>query len=914
MKSMKARARSKRTGTKISRVKYEDKDTTDIVVPDMSNLRPPIDVSVSSLCQVVKLLENASEEVKSMLAYECDVVYECRICRSLFRSVVNFISHKRVFCKGKFDITVGRQAPDSCEAIISKSLLHVGEVEKEPVESCENHRILRSQTSRVESKKDLTAVVDMLQRRQIDSMKGVILDLHQSECPQQVLDTQQIFLENVKSSPAAMYQTVERPGNVDCSIDMMKTQLAELESMAKRTTVILGPDGRYLENGQLEKSDSPVQIYSDEENESMTNFFQMKSLTCAICNARFSTKKTLTVHMKTLHTSHRMCYPCPCCSSTFANTWSVHRHLFKVHRKSNEQVRKLRSHIQEKAFRKESTGAEDIEKQQRNSTLLEREDMLCTDETQEWIDHLECDAELQRCGGCGRRFDRKAALFSHSQHCQRRIAACNEASLKIRKTPKSTLDPSVTPRRDHQDEPHIDSVTIEQSPTVEVIAVSPEKVDEPVETTIRVQAVTSLSKADWDMIESEQLTTEESSSPEVLSNSTSSNNEVQLQKQSHSPSSEISDAPEIIYTKIDDHKKNIGNRRRRQFYKSNANKSASPTEMHTIESHSQDPAKIDTADYTLRMENKIATIANLRKLQCLPCKRKFTSMTNLRRHMAIHVGWNRYRCKLCDFKCFVKCDCVAHCNKQHNAQNNRSVISEMVAEIPECEYTCDRDIVMDIANLEKSPVETVKECRTSSSGESAIVVEKKTVEEDDCVKRMSEDMQEPQEIKNMAEVPCKTTRLDCDPDLRRMVMEVIFGSCEEYESKVKSCELENKNVEENGAITDEVAESKEALLSDGFKPQRPTRNRIKPLNKDFIYDLKEVAFRKEPVLLKSNTFAGRPVKKSLVQSLNAECNMEVQVEQSMNDCLVSYEEHIRDKIKAANEGLKSNFELSQCKS
>ena len=46
-------------------------------------------------------------------------------------------------------------------------------------------------------------------------------------------------------------------------------------------------------------------------------------------NSWFATRKTLSHHMKSLHVTFRMCYPCPCCKSTFSNTWSVYRHLYK---------------------------------------------------------------------------------------------------------------------------------------------------------------------------------------------------------------------------------------------------------------------------------------------------------------------------------------------------------------------------------------------------------------------------------------------------------------------------------------------------------------------------------------------------------------------------------------------------------
>ena len=38
------------------------------------------------------------EQVRHALVHECNVLYECKVCRNLFRSVVNFLAHKRIFC------------------------------------------------------------------------------------------------------------------------------------------------------------------------------------------------------------------------------------------------------------------------------------------------------------------------------------------------------------------------------------------------------------------------------------------------------------------------------------------------------------------------------------------------------------------------------------------------------------------------------------------------------------------------------------------------------------------------------------------------------------------------------------------------------------------------------------------------
>lgn len=48
------------------------------------------------------LITNLLLQVKDLLSFECDIMYECRVCRSIFRSLANFLLHKRKYCTDKF--------------------------------------------------------------------------------------------------------------------------------------------------------------------------------------------------------------------------------------------------------------------------------------------------------------------------------------------------------------------------------------------------------------------------------------------------------------------------------------------------------------------------------------------------------------------------------------------------------------------------------------------------------------------------------------------------------------------------------------------------------------------------------------------------------------------------------------------
>ena len=64
---------------------------------------------------------------------ECNVIYECKVCFNLFRSLANFISHKRSFCKNRCKTVLHHHNnPDQdVEQDVDKLVF----VEPEPVET-----------------------------------------------------------------------------------------------------------------------------------------------------------------------------------------------------------------------------------------------------------------------------------------------------------------------------------------------------------------------------------------------------------------------------------------------------------------------------------------------------------------------------------------------------------------------------------------------------------------------------------------------------------------------------------------------------------------------------------------------------------------------------------------------------------
>lgn len=67
-------------------------------------------------------------------------------------------------------------------------------------------------------------------------------------------------------------------------------------------------------------------------------------------------------------------------------------------------------------------------------------------------------------------------------------------------------------------------------------------------------------------------------------------------------------------------------------------------------------------------EAKIERMIDMRKLICLKCKKEYGSISNLRRHAVRHLGWRRFKCKLCKFTSYNKSECKTHLRKCHSKE------------------------------------------------------------------------------------------------------------------------------------------------------------------------------------------------------------------------------------------------------
>lgn len=250
-------------------------------------------------------MKSLFRQVRQLLANECDLIYECKVCRNVFRSLVNFISHKRIYCKGSFKSTVHFDFHNDGHSGYNQDLSTIVQAEKKFINATKSGR---------SQEKDLSSIIERLVKREKANQMLKLSDFYEqvsSKLTQdEIMQKKHVLqLDAVPDSNVAVYQTIKTD-----SCDSIKTEISEINDLIDAENTVLGPDGKI------------VSMIIGDEDENGSGF------ECEICKNQYATQKTLKLHIKAKHIPSTYVYQCPSCSKTFLQVKAVIRHLTNDHK------------------------------------------------------------------------------------------------------------------------------------------------------------------------------------------------------------------------------------------------------------------------------------------------------------------------------------------------------------------------------------------------------------------------------------------------------------------------------------------------------------------------------------------------------------------------------------------------------
>ncbi|XP_003972951.2 zinc finger protein 800b [Takifugu rubripes] len=283
-------------------------------------LQQPLQTSKSGIQQIIECFRSGTAQLKHMLLREVDTIFECKLCRSLFRGLPNLITHKEYYCLTRLPEYDGSPGDDR-QSVAVKDLLDA-----------------------IYPRSDKPDYVVRLEPIQT-STKAVF----------QYITTEEELARYPSRTPSARESPVTCEGEtVEGPEDNQPNQQAGAESH--------GSPGQYRGQRRWEAEEESKAEQTQHEDEGSTSGVEDVTISCCLCGQDFNSRRSIRRHCRKMHQTkleelrkftetrtvptsllsmvkgrpRTLSTPtgksCPVCLKSFATKANVRRHFDEVHR------------------------------------------------------------------------------------------------------------------------------------------------------------------------------------------------------------------------------------------------------------------------------------------------------------------------------------------------------------------------------------------------------------------------------------------------------------------------------------------------------------------------------------------------------------------------------------------------------
>ena len=450
-------------------VANDDRLETDGI--DHSLTREPINLGIKNVRQILTCIKESTLEVKDLILNECNIIYECKICTNLFRSLANFIAHKRIYCKKHFceqmvlfDSThfqFNEEDDDNCvdneaEEEDMNVETHVNETDpsecQRRVSETQNasegqaHDPNEASTSSVpdivspnpSSTNSSTENINPVEDRPVISPKRKFIEdcIKKSDDEKIKLEETEhleMHLTKIKTNPNAVFQNIQFSADDALNSEQLTNKVNKKDYILNlfKEAKSLGLEQSHALKRQRIEDILPSINTTNDSNDNKDDIDNQ--LRCNICDSSFTSSKTLKVHTKTIHSSNRIVYPCPLCSLAFKQLSNATRHLIQIHKRSKTQANNLKEVLKRRAYSTNSSeNSSEVEDGSDEETEPKGFPQMnirkpCENRTKgnSRSSHSGCERQSSRTiytcvYNCGNTFDWAPAKKSHEKSCRKR--------------------------------------------------------------------------------------------------------------------------------------------------------------------------------------------------------------------------------------------------------------------------------------------------------------------------------------------------------------------------------------------------------------------------------------------------------------------------------------------------------------